>query len=237
MSYAVQKDERKIYLAICLSLAEYTCRETFTDLDTNLSIESHLIHNYPSLKDNIHSFRRLKIRAEIDLVVSTFHCQLSIIHFFIFFSHSVSMIRRMQLECSINYYKSKFNLHQFSLTFRSFRLSELVNNPYLRQRQIDLSSFNQNDEQPMKMSSRYIPLLPKDLCHIPLRPVDDDLLANMNKRSRSKGRFPFHLPSFLNKRKFFSSKSSTTNQTASSRNGTGKSLFSIEQNKTPTFFR
>lgn len=60
------------------------------------------------------------------------------------------------------------------------------------------------------MSSRYIPLLPKDLCHIPLRPIDDDSLGNMNKRSRSKGRFPFHLPSFLHKRKFFSSKSAST---------------------------
>lgn len=140
------------------------------------------------------------------------------------------MILKMPLECSINYYKSKLILFHSSFSFRSYRLSELVNNPYLRQRQIDLSSFNQNDEQPMKMSSRYIPLLPKDLCHIPLRPVDDDSLANMNKRSRSKGRFPFHLPSFLNKRKFFSSKSST-NQTPSSRHGTGKNLSSIIINR------
>ena len=100
---------------------------------------------------------------------------------------------------------------------RSFclnRLSEFINNPYLRQRQVDLSLFNQindNDEEqlPVKMSSKYIPLLPKDLCHIPLRPIDDDSLANMNKRSRLKGRFPFHLPSFLHKRRFFSMKSSS----------------------------
>ena len=101
---------------------------------------------------------------------------------------------------------------------RSFclnRLSEFINNPYLRQRQVDLSLFNQiNDtdeeqQHPVKMSSKYIPLLPKDLCHIPLRPIDDDSLANMNKRSRLKGRFPFHLPSFLHKRRFFSMKSSS----------------------------
>jgi len=60
------------------------------------------------------------------------------------------------------------------------------------------------------MSSKYIPLLPKDLCQIPLRPTDEDSLGNRNKRSRSKGRFPFHLPSFLHKKKFFSSKSSNT---------------------------
>ena len=84
-----------------------------------------------------------------------------------------------------------------------------MNNPYLRQRQIDLTLFNQHEEQEIKMSSKYIPLLPKDLCHISLRPHDDDSLGNMNKRSRSKGRFPFHLPSFLNKRRFFSTKSST----------------------------
>jgi hypothetical protein len=90
------------------------------------------------------------------------------------------------------------------------KLSEFVNNPYLRQREIDLLLFNQNEEQQIKMSSKYIPLLPKDLCHIPLRPIDDDSLGNMNKRSRSKGRFPFHLPSFLNKRRFFTTKSAST---------------------------
>lgn len=67
------------------------------------------------------------------------------------------------------------------------------------------------------MSSRYIPLLPKDLCLIPLRPVDEDSLGNMNKRSRSKGRFPFHLPAFLNKRRLFSTKGSST--TSKARNG------------------
>jgi hypothetical protein len=105
---------------------------------------------------------------------------------------------------------------------RFVRLSEFVNNPYLRQRQIDFSISNQNDDQQIKMSSKYIPLLPKDLCHIPLRPIDDDSLGNLNKRSRSKGRFPFHLPSFLNKRKFFSTKSSTTSpppQSSRNRNG------------------
>ena len=84
-----------------------------------------------------------------------------------------------------------------------------MNNPYLRERQVDPLLFALNEEQSIKMSSRYIPLLPKDLCHIPLRPIDDDSLGNVNKRSRSKGRFPFHLPSFLNKRKFFTLKSST----------------------------
>ncbi len=100
------------------------------------------------------------------------------------------------------------------------RLSEFVSNPYLCQRQIDLSLFDQNDEQQIKMSSKYIPLLPKDLCHIPLRSIDDDSLGNINKRSRSKGRFPFHLPSFLNKRKFFSTKSSSAPaQSSKTRNG------------------
>jgi hypothetical protein len=99
-----------------------------------------------------------------------------------------------------------------------------VNNPYLRQREIDLSIFNQNDDQQIKMSSKYISLLPKDLCHIPLRPNDDDSLGNMNKRSRSKGRFPFHLPSFLNKRKFFSTKSSTTTTPQSGKNRNGNYL-------------
>jgi hypothetical protein len=84
------------------------------------------------------------------------------------------------------------------------RLSESTNNPHICQRKIDLSI--RNDEQETKTSSRYIPLLPKDLCHIPLRPLDDDLLENMNKRSRSKGRFPFQLPLFLTKHRFFSSK-------------------------------
>jgi hypothetical protein len=71
------------------------------------------------------------------------------------------------------------------------------------------------------MSSRYIPLLPKDLLNTPLRPHDNDSLDNMNKRSRSKGRFPFHLPSFLNKRRFFSTKSSTPPppRTTQTRNG------------------
>ena len=206
---------RKIYSFV----AEYTCRETFTDLDTNLSFESYLINNYPSLNDAVHSFRRLKIRAEIDLVVNNFpNLDYSLPPLLQPFTlddakNGVGMFNQL-LQKSIS-------PPSFDFLIRLFRLSEFVNNPYLRQRQIDLSSFNQNDDQPMKMSSRYIPLLPKDLCHIPLRPVDDDLLANVNKRSRSKGRFPFHLPSFLNKRRFFSTKSSTI-QTPSSRNGTGK---------------
>jgi len=119
----------------------------------------------------------------------------------------------MRLEYLINYYKSKILLFQkkkTSIQFLLIRLSELVNNPYLRQRQIELTLFDQHDEQQMKMSSKYIPLLPKDLCHIPLRSIDDDSLGNVNKRSRSKGRFPFHLPSFLNKRRFFFSKSSSS---------------------------
>jgi hypothetical protein len=57
---------------IIFSILENTCRETFSDLDTNLSFESYLINNYPSLNDTIHSFRRLKIRAEIDLVVCVY---------------------------------------------------------------------------------------------------------------------------------------------------------------------
>lgn len=104
-----------------------------------------------------------------------------------------------------------------------FRLSTYVNNPYLLQRQIEPASFTnnqRNDEQTVKMSSRYIPLLPKDLCQIPLRSIDDDSLGNMNKRSRGKGRFPFHLPSFLHKRRFFSTKStSTPTQLSKIRNG------------------
>jgi len=158
------------------TVLQYTCRETFSELDTNLTFESYLINNYPSLNDTIHSFRRLKIRAEIDLVPFTLDDT----------KHAVKIFNELLQK-----------------------LSEFVNNPYLRQRQIDLTLFNQNDEQQIKMSSKYIPLLPKDLCHIPLRPTDDESLGNVNKRSRSKGRFPFHLPSFLNKRKFFSTKSST----------------------------
>jgi hypothetical protein len=84
------------------------------------------------------------------------------------------------------------------------------------------------------MSSKYIPLLPKDLCHIPLRPHDNDSLGNMNKRSRSKGRFPFHLPSFLNKRRFFSSKSSSPPpQPSKNRNG---KLFYIKFSSKLLFF-
>jgi hypothetical protein len=114
------------------------------------------------------------------------------------------------------------------------RLSELINNRYLCQRQIDLSLFNEInsiEEQQIKMSSRYIPLLPKDLCQIPLRAIDDDSLGNMNKRSRSKGRFPFHLPSFLNKRKFFSTKSSQSSKTRNGNFSFLKNLFFLK-----TFF-
>lgn len=96
------------------------------------------------------------------------------------------------------------------------KLAEFTQNPYLRQREVDLTLFVQNNEQQTKMSSRYIPLLPKDLCQIPLRPIDADSLANMNKRSRSKGRFPFHLPHFLNKR-LFPGKSTST-QSGKNRN-------------------
>jgi hypothetical protein len=163
------------------TVLQYTCRETFSDLDINSSFESYLINNYPSLNETIVSFRRLKIRAEVDLV-----------------------------PFSLDDTKNAIGIFNQLLQ----KLSEFVNNPYLRQRQIDLTLFNQNDEQQqqqqLKMSSQYIPLLPKDLLHIPLRPIDDDSLGNVNKRSRSKGRFPFHLPSFLNKRKFFFTKSSST---------------------------
>jgi len=51
------------------SFLEYTCRETFSDIDTTASFESYLINNYPSLNETIHLFRKLKIRAELDLVV------------------------------------------------------------------------------------------------------------------------------------------------------------------------
>jgi len=175
------KDECPQYISRMFTIdlytvLQYTCRETFSELDTNLTFESYLINNYPSLNDTIHSFRRLKIRAEIDLVPFTLDDT----------KHGVNMFNQLLQK-----------------------LSEYVNNPYLRQRQIDTSLFTQNEEQEIKMSSKYIPLLPKDLCHIPLRPIDDDSLENMNKRSRSKGRFPFHLPSFLNKRKFFTTKSSS----------------------------
>lgn len=48
---------------------EYTCRETFPDLDGNTTFESYLISHYPPLNESMQTFRRLKIRAEIDLVV------------------------------------------------------------------------------------------------------------------------------------------------------------------------
>ena len=145
------------------------------------------------------------------------------------------MIQKTPLGYLINYYKSKIPFKEKNtIEYFRFRLSEFVNNPYLRQRQIDLTLFNQNDEQQPKMSSQYIPLLPKDLLHIPLRPIDDDSLGNVNKRSRSKGRFPFHLPSFLNKRKFFFNKSSSTTpppqpQTFKDREGNHFHLFSFEK--------
>ncbi|CAF2488837.1 unnamed protein product [Rotaria sp. Silwood2] len=184
------KDECPQYIARMFTIdlytvLQHTCRETFSDIDTNLSFESYLINKYPSLNDTIHSFRRLKIRAEIDLVPFTFD-------------------------------DTKLAIKWFNQLLQ--KLSEYVNNPYLRQRQIDIPFAIQNEEQRTKMSSKYIPLLPKDLCHIPLRPLDDDLLENMNKRSRSKGRFPFHLPSFLNKRKFFTTKSSSTTPSQASKN-------------------
>ncbi|CAF1052462.1 unnamed protein product [Rotaria sp. Silwood1] len=164
------------------TVLQHTCRETFSDIDTNSPFESYLINHYPALNDTIHSFRRLKIRAEIDLVPFTLD-------------------------------DTKLAIKMFNQLLQ--KLSEFVNNPYLRQRQINLPLATQTEEQRIKMSSKYILLLPKDLCHIPLRPVDDDSIENMNKRSRSKGRFPFHLPSFLNKRKFFTTKSSSTLPTQS----------------------
>ncbi|CAF0766914.1 unnamed protein product [Rotaria sordida] len=175
------KDECPQYIARMFTIdlynvLQHTCQETFSDMDTNLPFESYLINNYPSLNETIHSFRRLKIRAEIDLVPFTLD-------------------------------DTKVAIKMFNQLLQ--KLSEFVNNPYLRQRQINMPISTQNEEQRIKMSSNYIPLLPKDLCHIPLRPVDDDSLENRNKRSRSKGRFPFHLPSVF-KRKFFTTKSSST---------------------------
>ncbi|CAF3082760.1 unnamed protein product [Rotaria socialis] len=181
------KDECPQYIARMFTIdlytvLQHTCRETFSDIDTNSAFESYLINNYPALNDTIHSFRRLKIRAEVDLVPFTID-------------------------------ETKNGIRLFNQLLQ--KLSEYVNNPYLRQRQITLPFAIQNEEQEIKMSSKYIPLLPKDLCQIPLRPNDNDSLGNMNKRSRSKGRFPFHLPSFLNKRRFFSTKSSSGSAQAS----------------------
>ncbi|CAF0963562.1 unnamed protein product [Adineta steineri] len=189
-SHYYTKDECPQYIARMFTVdlynvLQHTCRETFADIDTTTAFESYLINNYPSLSETIHLFRKLKIRAEIDLVPFTLD-------------------------------DTKEGIRMFNHLLQ--KLSEFVNNQYLRQREVDLSLFNQSEEQQqIKMSSKYIPLLPKDLCHIPLRSIDDDSLANMNKRSRSKGRFPFHLPSFLNKRRFFSTKSSST-PTQSSKN-------------------
>lgn len=126
---------------------------------------------------------------------------------------------------------------EFMIEQPHFRLSEYVNNPYLIQRQVDPGSFvnlQEHDDASMKTSARYIPILPKEICQIPLRPIDDDSLANMNKRSRSKGRFPFHLPSFLNKRKFFSLKSSTPTQTTKTR--TGRRFFLSQLLPSTSFF-
>jgi len=166
---------------------QYTCQETFPDRDNNLSIESYLVSHYPTLNEPMQTFRRLKVRAEVDLVPFTL----------------------TETEISIKMFNQLLE-----------RLSDFVNNPYLIQRQIDPASFTniqEHEDHPVKMSSKYIPILPKDLCQIPLRPIDDDSLANLNKRSRNKGRFPFHLPSFLNKRKFFSMKSSSSSQNAKTR--------------------
>ncbi|UJR37523.1 hypothetical protein I4U23_030225 [Adineta vaga] len=167
----------RMFLVDLYTVFQYTCRETFSELDPSASLDAYLINNYPSLNETVHLFRKLKSRAEVDLVPFTLD-------------------------------DTKEGVRMFNHLLQ--KLSEFVNNPYLRQREIDLLLFTQTNEQPMKMSSKYIPLLPKDLCHIPLRPIDANSLGNMNKRSRSKGRFPFHLPSFLNKRRFFSTKSNST---------------------------
>ncbi|CAF0884139.1 unnamed protein product [Adineta ricciae] len=190
-SHYYTKDECPQYIARMFvvdlyTVLQYTCRETFSDLDAGASFESYIINNYPPLNETIHLFRKLKIRAEVDLVPFTLD-------------------------------DTKEGVRLFNQLLH--KLAEYVSNPYLRQREIDLSLFVQNTEQEMKTSSRYIPLLPKDLCQIPLRQIDADSLGNMNKRSRSKGRFPFHLPSFLNKRRFFSTKSSSA-PTQSSKNRT-----------------
>ena len=199
---------------------EYTCRETFADINATDTVQSYLTSNYPSLDDTLQSFERLKIRAEVDLVVRTARFVVERMCVCVSSSRSLSMRRNMRWTCLISYFSGEcaswLFLFRDARSFYLNRLSEFIHNPYLRQRQVDLSLFNQindNDEEqqhPMKMSSKYIPLLPKDLCHIPLRPIDDDSLANMNKRSRLKGRFPFHLPSFLHKRRFFSMKSAST---------------------------
>ena len=97
----------------------------------------------------------------------------------------------------------------------SSRLSELVKNPYLCQRQIDL--FNRTDHEQRRMSSDYVPLLPKDLCQIPLQSIDDEALRNIKKRSRLKDRFPFQLPSFIHKHRFFTSRSTEKNQQGTTR--------------------
>jgi len=179
---------------MCDFYLENTCREIFSDLDSNHSFESYLITNYPSLNDTVHTFRRLKVRAEVDLVVCEFHC-------FLFVRKLIFDFQPFTLD------ETKRTIEIFNEILQ--KLSDFVHNSYIREREVDLDLFNQLDDQ-VQMSSKYIPLLPKDLCQIPLRPTDEDSLGNRNKRSRSKGRFPFHLPSFLHKKKFFSSKSSNT---------------------------
>ncbi|CAF0843084.1 unnamed protein product [Didymodactylos carnosus] len=53
------------------TLFEYTCKDAFPDMETTTLSETYLYENYPSLIELIHAFKKLKIRAEIDLVPFT----------------------------------------------------------------------------------------------------------------------------------------------------------------------
>ena len=108
---AVEYDLCRIYRFFSV---EYTCRETFSDLDSGASFESYIINNYPALNETIHLFRKLKIRAEVDLVVClasfsqrTSHLDMRVLFRF---SHLHSMIQRREFDCSISYYKNSQNM-------------------------------------------------------------------------------------------------------------------------------
>ncbi len=72
-----------------MSILEHTCRETFSDIDTHATFEAYLINHYPSLTDTVQTFRRLKIRAEFDLVVCIFIYLLQTISFVIRSCHII----------------------------------------------------------------------------------------------------------------------------------------------------
>ena len=74
------------------SILELTCRETFPDIETNVKWKTYLIRQFPALSETIQSFERLKVRAEIDLVVklSSFQWLHSMDFFFFSFRFSLS---------------------------------------------------------------------------------------------------------------------------------------------------